>query len=195
MTAPLPPDDFDGRALTRAAITAGTSFHRFYSASYDPIFFDRSDRGRFNSPDQSYGVLYVAKETAGAFAETFLRTPGHTLLDSELVASKAYVRLGASRPLILALIAGPALARIGATAEVPHGGLPYFVPQAWSRAFFLHPAGVDGIAYHARHDDTELCYALFDRARAAIFEVERETNLDQDWFWELALRYGVGLAP
>ncbi|RXT37484.1 hypothetical protein B5V01_29170 [Mesorhizobium erdmanii] len=30
-------------------------------------------------PNASYGVLYAARETSGAFAETFLRAPGRTL--------------------------------------------------------------------------------------------------------------------
>lgn len=124
-----------------------------------------------------------------------MREPGRTLIDTDLLQRKAYVRLRAERDLTLIRFAGPGLARLGATAEIPHGGLPYNVPQAWSRALSLHPAGVDGIAYHARHDDTELCYALFGRAANAIVEVERETNLDQDWFWRLAERYAVGLAP
>lgn len=92
-------------------------------------------------------------------------------------------------------LAGPGLARLGATAEVAHGGLPYDVPQAWSIALARHPVGADGIAYHARHDDAELCYGLFERSADAIAEAAREVDLDQDWFWRIAERYGVGLAP
>ena len=55
--------------------------------------------------------------------------------------------------------------------------------------------GAHGIAYHARHDDEALCYAIFDRARSAIKEVERETDLDKNWFWRLAQEYKVGMAP
>jgi hypothetical protein len=84
---------------------------------------------------------------------------------------------------------------LGATAEVIHGGLPYDAPQVWSKALFEHPLRPDGIAYYARHDDEALCYAIFDRARNAVREIDRETNLDQDWFWKLAQRYKVGLAP
>ncbi|WP_248126929.1 RES family NAD+ phosphorylase [Brucella pituitosa] len=169
--------------------------HRFYTARWEPIFFDTSTEGRFNAPDASYGVLYAANKCAGAFAETFLRMPGRTLIDTDLLARKAYVRLRTNRSLNLIQFAGPGLALIGATAEVPHGGLPYLVPQLWSQALSRHPVGADGIAYHARHDDTELCYALFDRSGNAIEEVKREADLDQDWFWRVAERYGVGLAP
>ncbi len=65
-------------------LAAGTVVHRFYSAGYEPIFFDSSRMGRLNAPDGSYGVLYTAREAAGAFAETFLRTPGRRLIDSDL---------------------------------------------------------------------------------------------------------------
>lgn len=66
----------------------GESLHRFYTADYHPIFFDRSDLGRFNAPDGSYGMLNAAQEIAGAFAETFLRTPGRTLIDIEFLQRK-----------------------------------------------------------------------------------------------------------
>lgn len=75
MTVPLPPHDLDARDPLLVDIPAGTTLDRFYTAAYDPIFFDTSTLGRFNAPDASYGVLYVSENTAGAFAESFLRTP------------------------------------------------------------------------------------------------------------------------
>jgi hypothetical protein len=112
-----------------------------------------------------------------------------------LLRRKGYVRLEITTDLNLIRLAGPSLAILGATAEVVHGGLPYDAAQAWSKALFEHPLRPDGIAYYARHDDEALCYAIFDRARNAVREIDRETNLDQDWFWKLAQRYKVGLAP
>ena len=73
--------------------------------------------------------------------------------------------------------------------------LPYDIPQSWSKAIAEHPTRPDGIAYHARHDDNELCYAIFDRASGCIGEERRTINLDQDWFWRLAEQYGIGLSP
>jgi hypothetical protein len=53
----------------------------------------------------------------------------------------------------------------------------------------------DGIAYRARHDDNEICYALFDRSKPAMAEVDRdEVLLDADWFYDLLNYYSVGLA-
>jgi RES domain len=195
VSGPLPPPDLNSREPELVEIPKGTIIHRFYSAAYDPIYFDKSQQGRFNAPDQSYGVLYTAENPAGAFAETFLRTPGRTLIDSDLLDRKAYVRLSVTRSLRLIRMAGPGLARLGATAEVTHSGLPYDVPQSWSKALASHPVNVDGIAYFSRHDDDELCHALFDATEGAIREVARETNLDHDWFWSLAEQYGVGFAP
>jgi hypothetical protein len=195
VSGPLPPADLHRRRPDLIELPAGEKLHRFYTARWEPIFFDTSTTGRFNAPDGSYGVLYAAKEPAGAFAETFLRTPGRTLIDLDLLQRKAYVRLTASKKLTFIRLAGPGLARLGATAEITHSGLPYDVAQAWSAALFGHPVAADGIAYHARHDDSELCYALFDRSADSIVEDAREADLDQDWFWRIADHYRVGLAP
>ncbi len=195
MTAPLPPPDLASRDPVLITLEADETVHRFFTTAYEPIHFDRSRDGRLNAPDGSYGVLYAAKEARGAFAETFLREPGRNLVASDLLARKAYVQLRVTRPLLLIKLAGPGLARLGATAEVVHGGLPYDVPQVWSAVLREHPLQAAGIAYYARHDDEALCYALYDHASEAVEEVRREILLDTDWFWNLAEPYGVGLAP
>ncbi|MGJ3262933.1 MAG: RES family NAD+ phosphorylase [Salinarimonas sp.] len=193
MSGPLPPRDLVARDLEIVDLPSGPELHRFYTAAFDPIYFDRGDGGRLNAPDGSYGVLYAAQSIRGAFAETFLRVPGRRLLPRDLLEAKAYVRLRLERPARLAVLHGPGLARAGATAEVTHGGRPYTVPQAWSRALRHLPVRLDGIVYRARHDDGEICYALF--GRVALMEVERRTVLDADWFWRVADGYGVGLSP
>lgn len=195
MTFLLPPADIGGRIPRLVVIAADTSLHRFYTGALDPIFYDRSNQGRFNAPDGKYGVLYASRTVRGAFAETFLRTPGRRMIDPGLLARKARVTLTLVRDLTFIEFDGPGLAILGATAEVVHGSLPYDAPQAWSGALHAHPAGVDGIAYSARHDPHETCYALFDRASAAIRESERVDTLDADWFWKLADDYGVARSP
>lgn len=195
MSAPLPPADLDRRALELVGLSAGTILERFHAASHDPIFFDRSRDGRLNAPDGSYGVLYAADSLRGAFAETFLRTPGRTLLPLDLVYTKARARLRLVRELRLVRLSGIGLARAGATAEVTHGSLPYDIPQAWSKALRAHPIKPDGIFYTSRHDDEAGCFALFDHLPSCVAVAEKITDLDADWFWELAALYGVGMAP
>ena len=169
--------------------------HRFYTESRDPLYFDTSTQGRLNAPDARFGVLYTASAREGAFAETFLREPGRTLLPADLISRKAYVCFVVRRDLRLAKLFGNGLAGMGATAEVTHGGLPYDVPQRWSGALHDHPSGFDGIAYMARHDDEQQCQAVFGRAADAFEEVVRIVDLDVDWFYELLDHYEVGLAP
>lgn len=193
--APLPPADLATRAPVELQLAPGQTLHRFYTAAREPIFYDTGPGGRLNAPNGSYGVLYAAREAEGAFAETFLRSPGRTQIPTDLLQKKAYVRLRVLRHLSLVKLAGNGLARVGATAQVVHAGLPYEVPQAWSSALFNHPNRYDGVAYNARHDDERLCYAIFDRGSPAVEELDRETDLDQNWFWELADPYGIGLPP
>jgi hypothetical protein len=90
---------------------------------------------------------------------------------------------------------GPGLAVLGATAEVTASAPPYELPQAWAAALHTHPGMFDGIAYRARHDDGQICYAFFDRSAASIEEVDRENNLDVEWFYDLLDRYSVGISP
>lgn len=192
---PEPPADLASRVPHLVHLPTGTVLHRIFTARFDPVFFDRSLDGRLNAPDGSYGVLYAAETLAGAFAETFMRVPGRTLIPTDLLAAKAYVQLRVARPLTLVKFSGPGLGRLGATADVVHGGKPYRTPQAWSKALRSHPVNADGISYTARHDDEAVCYALFETVPPPVEELMRETNFDADWFWQLADAYGVGLAP
>ncbi len=195
MTRLLPPPDLHAREPLIVKVASGDVMHRFYSEENTPIYFDDSDRGRFNSLRGSFGVLYTSQTPLGAFAETFLRKPGRTLIDFDLLRRKAYVRLTATSELRFIQLAGNGLYRMGATAEVPHAPLPYDAPQAWAQALWSHPCQADGIAYNARHDDGERCYAIFNRCASAIEIIEQKAHLDADWFWRLAEHYDVGIAP
>jgi hypothetical protein len=197
VTGPSPPLDLAGRQPELVTLNRGVIIHRFYTRgdNYDPIYFDHSLGSRFNAPDGSYGTLYTARTIEGAFAESFLRKPGHRLIARDTLNSKGYARLHILRPLKLVRLAGPGLARVGATAEVVHGGLPYDLPQAWSAALRKHPVQPNGIAYYGRHDDETLCYALFSDGSTPVEVVERTTELDADWFWTLCERYHIGVAP
>jgi hypothetical protein len=193
VTSPQPPADFDRRQPRVIRLNPGDVLHRFFGKDRPPIYFDRSSAGRLNAPDGSYGVLYTAQRPLGAFAETFLRSPGRQLIDPGLMARKAYVQLEVSQPMTIIDFDGPGLAILGATAEVVHGPLPYDLPQAWSAALRAHPIAAQGIAYSARHDPHEICFALFDDAPLRVQAIHE--NLDGDWFWDLADVYKMGRPP
>jgi hypothetical protein len=191
VSPPSPPETI--RPPATHTILEGAQICRFYNSAQAPIYFDRGSSGRFNSPDAAYGVLYAADKLAGAFAETFLRKPGQ-MIALDLIRKKTLVRLRALQPIKCIKLFGAGLARVGATAEVSHAG-SYHLAQAWSAALHTQASAFDGIAYHARHDDTQICYALFCRSAHKIAEASRETTEDPDWIYELAERYGAGIAP
>jgi hypothetical protein len=196
VSPPLPPSDLSRRKPEILDLAEGSTLARMFTLPRDPIHFDRGSGGRLNAPDGGYGVLYVAAEPRGAFAETLLREPGRTLLPPDLIARKGLVTLRTARPLRLIALMGAGLARVGATAEVTHGGLPYDASRAWSKALRDHPERADGIAYRARHDDDAVCHALFDHAPICVEEVSRQVDLvGADWFWRLMDAYDVGIAP
>jgi hypothetical protein len=200
VSGPAPPADLDSRHPSLLTIDPGETLHRFWTRVDGPrlnesIYYDSTRSGRLNAPDASYGVLYTANDPHGAFAETFLRTPGRRTIDPGHLARKAYVRLTVMRPLRLIDFDGPNLAILGATAAVVHGDQPYDNSQAWSAALRAHPLRADGISYTARHDPHQICYALFSRPFPTVREERREEDLDAPWFWEIADRYQVGMAP
>lgn len=195
MSVPRPPADLARRRAELVDLPAGTRIHRFHAAAYDPIYFDKGITGRLNAPAGQYGVLYAARDIYGAFAETFLRTPGANLIPPDLLDAKAHSEVTVTSALSFVKLSGAGLGRLGATAEVTHGGLPYDVSQEWSAAIHQAFPAAAGIAYTARHDDEELCFAIFDRVAHAVRAVTTEVDLDADWFWEIAEEYDVGLAP
>lgn len=171
---------------------------RVHDSRWDPIWFGPAPGtepyGRFDAGAGEFRVCYVGLSPAAAFAETFLRNPGRRVMDRTLLGSRAITVLTNRRPLSLVRLYGPGLARLGATAEVAHGPA-YGLARAWSLALWTHPARPDGILYHSRHDDDELCAALFDRASDAIGHVRSERLLSSPILRGLLARYLVRLDP
>jgi hypothetical protein len=54
---------------------------------------------------------------------------------------------------------------------------------------------IDSISYKTRHDNNEVCYAIFDRSHSFIEIDRRERDLDVEWVYDLMEIYGVGIAP
>lgn len=198
---PLPPADLSRRALATREIRAGTILYRIHRTSAGVLYFGPRtaprDRGRWDAPDDSYGVCYFALEGHTAFSETLLRALGREeVSESGDLAPRNLARIQGNRALSLARMHGPGLRRVQATAAVVQGS--YDVTWAWSHALHEHPDHVDGIVYRARHDDDDLAVALFERARDAIVVLDSTPLLDLSLGAELGSwldRYDVGLAP
>jgi hypothetical protein len=198
---PRPPADLDRRALPLYEVRAGTVLYRMHRRRLGALFFgprtDLNDRGRWDAPDDSFGICYLAEAAHTAFAETMLRE-----LDRDQVsevgdlAPRSLARLVVEQPLRLARMHGAGLRRMKATAAVVQG--PYEITWEWSRAIHGHPEGVAGISYRARHDDDGLSIALFQREESALRSLDSTPLLDPSLAADLGAwldRYDIGLSP
>jgi RES domain-containing protein len=192
---PLPPVDFESRALPSVAWEPGKVLFRIHRADHDPLWFGKSGDNRWDAPGGEYGVLYTGTDLIAAFAETFLRNLGAPpLISRRLLADRQISQMVPRGPLSVVDLTGPGLARIGATAAVIHG--EYSRTQAWSLAMWSHPEAPDGLLYQARHDPSVHCLALFDRRHVSL-EVRTTEPIDADIgrLGALLDRYDIGLSP
>jgi hypothetical protein len=196
---PRPPQDLQARDLPIEVVRAGTILSRIHRTEFGPIVFGpapgAAPGGRWDAPAGEFRVCYLAEEPQTAFAETFLRMSGETILDPADVADRSLAEVIVMRDLRLAAMSGRGLARMGTTAAVCSG--PYAASREWARVVHDHPARPDGIRYRARHDDDGYSLALFDRAADAIEESAtqplagfRMTQVLGGWLD----RYGVAVA-
>ena len=191
--SPPPSQGFAKRELPVETIPAGTLFARIHHAEFDPLFFGSTEYNRFDDQGKRFGVCYLAKMIEGSFAETFVRGTGQKVQGWKFVQERSFSEIVATAPLRLSSLHGPGLARVGATSAVASGS--YDVARKWSRAIHDHPAAPDGIAYRSKHDDDEICIALFDRARerVAAAGVPQPLTMDLLRLAELFARYGLAL--
>lgn len=126
-------------------------------------------RGRFDAPRGEYRVHYSALTVDGAFVEALLRQEQLPYLAWSDIGQREIAELHLTRPVRVMPILGHHLAQLRATAAVASG--PYGVSRSWSHALSQwrdDHGPLDGLLYPSRHDDTQRCLALFDRAADAL---------------------------
>jgi RES domain len=136
-------------------------WYRIHQSRYEPLHFGNS-RYRFDAPQQEYCLMYVAQNPEGAFIETFGANTGVRVISNDELSLRNISCLQSSHPLNLVDLTGAGLAKIGADGRLCDGD--YQIAQRWALAFWQHPIQVDGIYYRARHDPSQYCAAIFDRA-------------------------------
>jgi hypothetical protein len=181
------------RALTLRAWKG--PFYRVHRVALDPLFFGKTGSNRFDAPAGEFGVLYMAQHPRGAFVETFGHETGMRLLAARELEERSLAELRTTRPLALVDLTGKGLARIGADGRLLDGD--YVAAQAWAKALHDHPRRPDGIAYRSRHDPSQVCAAVFERARARV-TVKSRTRWDEESLRGLLVRlldlYDFGIA-
>lgn len=182
---PLPPDDFNDKLLPTSEYSQ--PWYRLNPVGYDSaIYFDRSGKGRFDSPRAGYGILYAGQNQRGAFIETFGRTLGVRTVSGTALQQRNLFKITSNRPLVIVDIWGVNLTKLGVLkdtashidARVSSGS--YRVSRAWAKAIYEHPQQVDGNCYHSRHDDTEICCGLFERTATILTEVNLGNLIDSN---------------
>jgi hypothetical protein len=111
-------------------------------------------------------MLYCAARLAGAFVESVLRKPAGRIVARAYVDERVWSVLTVQRVLRLAKLRDEGLHWHGTDAAISSSD-NYAGPRRLALA--LHGAfpDIDGIAYRSRHNNGEVCYALFDRVSAA----------------------------
>lgn len=162
---PPPPRGGSTRSLAIRRVPKNHTWFRLYRNNYDALHFGMTRRSRFDAPNGEFGVLYVARQIAGAFIETLVRD-GIRELSEERIESYQITGITVSRGLKLVDLAGKGLVRIGVDARLNTGD--YRIAQRWSLAFFAHPDKPDGILYPSRHDPKQHLAALYDRTESLL---------------------------
>ncbi len=167
---PRPPADLGQRQLPLSEVAVGTLLYRIHRTRADPLYFGRQTdparRQRWDSPDASYGVCYLALESHIAFAETMLRDLSLEIVHQDDVNVRSLALVEVRTPLRLVEMHSEHLRPLGADASVVQGS--YDVTWEWSAALHAHPEMPEGIRYRARHDDSGFSVALFERAERKI---------------------------
>lgn len=114
--------------------------------------------------------MYAAIAIEGAFVETILH--GRTdeqIIGRAFVEQRAWTEFTSVRPLKLMKLYDDGLFWHGTDASI--SAMPsYTRSRRIALAAFHEGPELDGIVYRSRHDNGELCFALFDRVTSADFD-------------------------
>lgn len=190
---PLPPPGGYIGALAMTRIPKERTWFRLYRHPYAPLHFGTTRRARFDAARGEFGVLYAARQIAGAFVETLARG-GVRTISQERLRRYRVAEIAASRAVSLVDLTGRGLVRMGIDGRLTTGA--YQVAQRWSSALFAHRGRPDGILYASRHDPGQQLAAFFDRAAQCLTATPRgplRNHLGDDAFFRLLDDYDIGL--
>jgi hypothetical protein len=192
---PEPPSDLGTRVPLLVKLDAGTILSRLHYKNHGPIFFGKTGRNRFDSPDRSFGVLYVGRDESCAFIETFGQSTGMSVVTRKELLERHLSYLTTTQSLTLVdLASSGSLARVGADSRLFSGS--HAIAQRWSAALRGHPTNPAGLMYPARHDPARNACALFDLPEST-FEMENVGSLMEtrhaSLLGKILDHYGFGL--
>ncbi|HEX2202873.1 MAG TPA: RES family NAD+ phosphorylase [Longimicrobium sp.] len=140
---------------------------RVHESSYGAIWFGTRADKRFDDPAGGFGVMYLGESPAVAVLETLVRGSDRCVVDQREWNRRSVSQVYLAAELRMVRFEGPGLRRFGIGAERAHAG-GYAECQALSAALHARHPDVDGIQFRSRWDTSQLCWAVFDRARPRI---------------------------
>jgi hypothetical protein len=163
-------------------VPAGQRLIRIHRLTNDAIWYGpapgNSPAYRFDAPSGEYRTLYCAEELTGAFVETVLRR-ARRIVARPFVYERGWTVLASRRDLRLAKVFDEGLIHHGVTADICAGD-DYSISQRFAGELHSAFSHVDGIAYRARHNNGQICFALFDRVDpTSLVEIERHAFEDE----------------
>lgn len=188
-STPAAPTPSFPQGIKAEVLEQGSSVVRIHLRTNDPIWFGPKagfpPAYRFDATGGQYRVMYAAEALDGAFVETILH--GRTkdrIIARDYVHLRAWTVLTTQRRLRLMKLYDEGLFWHGTDASVSAVDT-YAEPRRIALTAFEEDAELDGLVYRARHDNGELCFALFDRVQAADLMpgaaapfADRQTELD-----------------
>jgi hypothetical protein len=128
---------------------------------------------RFDAPAAEYRMMYAAVAIEGAFVETILHgKTGEHIVSRAYVEQRAWTEFATVRPFRLMKLYDEGLFWYGTDASI--SAVPsYSRSRQIALAAFREGPDLDGVAYRSRHDNGELCFALFDRVASTDLDAGR----------------------
>ena len=158
------------RGVLAEIVPAGSVIIRIHHQAHSPLWFGPQPgtppQHRFDAPAGEYRVLYCAARLAGAFVESVLRKPAERIVARAYVDERMWSGSTVRRALRLAKLRDEGLHWHGTDAAISASN-DYTTSRRLALALHTAFPDLDGVAYRARHNNGEVCYALFDRVSAA----------------------------
>lgn len=154
---------------------------RVHPLDHGPLWFGpgpgRPPRGRFDAPDGEYGTCCFGATLGVAILETLVRGLRVPIIPRVELARRGGSAVALTEPLRMLRLEGKGLSSLGVGVHEVAGD-DYRACQDLARRVHAVGAEVDGIQYRSRWDTSELCWAVFDRARGRLGEVLGTHRLD-----------------
>jgi RES domain len=167
--APTAATAFFPKGIKTEVLQQGSQIVRIHHCDNEPMWFGpkpgSSPAYRFDAPSGQYRVMYAAAAIDGSFVETILHgRAADQIIKRSYVELRAWTTITLRRPLLLMKLYDEGLFwhRTDASVSAAHD---YAEPRRIALAAFLECPTLDGLTYRSRHNNGELCYALFDRVQ------------------------------